>query len=77
MKPFEESLKEIFLSFLEKELSLEKKTNYMISFTTSVLYRQGDISGCPELKVDNFFLTATYRDGEIVSLTTSASPSIS
>lgn len=76
MTPFEELLEETFLSYLKTEIGPEKKKNSTISFTTSVRYLEEDISGCQELKADSFSSTVTFRDGEIVSVTTSHSPSI-
>lgn len=77
MTPFEELLEETFLSYLKTEIGPEKKKNSTISFITSVHYQEEDISGCQELKADSFSSTVTYQDGEIVSVTTLHSPSIS
>lgn len=74
MTPSEELLKEIFLSYLVKELTPEKKKNCTISFIISEQSPEEDIFGCQELKDASFFLTVTYRDGEIVCLTTSRLP---
>jgi hypothetical protein len=76
MTPFEESLKEMFLSYLSSISEREKRKTSIIYCTISMGSQPGGIFGCPESKEDSFFLTATLVDGEISSLTISPLPSI-
>lgn len=76
MTQLRESLEEIYLSFLKTSVFPMRKKNSTISFTTSVRFQEEGTYGCQESKGDSFSLTVTYRDGEIVSLTTLHSPSI-
>ena len=67
--PFEELFAGIFHSFLQTEYGSVKKTNSTISSTISAQFLVEDTSGCLVLKDVSSYLTVTYQDGEISSLT--------